>query len=123
MRKLFIADDGTEFEDEYECEEYEFINEFKDNNLVMFSSNKSRITSIEDFNNCNFIIIKSQADLDKLIKYCDSYGCRYGYPKEIGCYYYDYDSDQWDLIDSKIEQLILGLNEYYHIKELLTKVE
>lgn len=123
MRTVYIADDGTEFDDDFECEKYEYKCDFKNNNIIILDREGEILDSSDDinFNFCHYIKVKSFKDLDILQKIYE-YN-EFNVPNDIGEFYYDDESDYWYLIDDKIEELNDELNKLKNIKYKLNNNE
>lgn len=114
----YIAEDGKEFDDEYECREYEIGLSFDlyKNVLKLYDKNNNEITldtlrDCYDFDAICYIVIKEEKAYDWL------YDTMYGYygltiPKHddvekenYNCaFYYDFDYDKWISCKKKIEE-------------------
>lgn len=67
----YIADDGTEFDDEWDCRDYEFRQAFKFSGIEIYGKHNKRLNdplSDETYSNSQKIIIHSQDALDILSK-------------------------------------------------------
>lgn len=120
MRTVYIADDGMEFDNEYECEKYERKEKLKDNTIVMLDSKNNLLDNkIEKFESCLAISIKNRRDLD-IVQYMSEYtGC--SCPCNIGDFYYNLSNDEWEFLDDSIEELEEELNYLKKIKEKLNE--
>ena len=78
MRTVYIADDGKQFEDEYECEHHEF--ELKHPHLQTieaYNKDGEKITDLLDedaYDNCERIILHSEEELSDLQYGADYFG-------------------------------------------------
>lgn len=97
---MYIANDGTQFEDGYECKEYEFNLLKKGADFVMFNQKAEMTDELED---CFFINIKNQQALDYLTNYGGYEG--YAVPTDIGSFYYSEDDNRWYNLKDKIDEL------------------
>lgn len=82
MRVIYIADDGTEFDDETECYEYEvgkkhpcLMNvKFFDKNGNMFGIDKNHIYAYSTYNNSEKIIIHDEDELKDFLWWSEACG-------------------------------------------------
>lgn len=123
MRTVYIADDGTEFSDKTECEEYETLKIFKINNIPMLDDkftwvDTNSFESFNDFELCEYIKVNSKEDLKILKEIYNWTG--YEVPNSVGEFYYDHDEYCWKKIDSKIFVLKEEIKFYENIKERLS---
>lgn len=118
MRTVYIAGDGTEFNNKIECESYEQREKLKDNSIIMLDRNNNLLENKEEnFEKCFAIRIKNERDLD-IVYYMGEYtGC--SYPYEIGDFYYNTDNDEWESLDEEIEELKRNLENFKIMKEKL----
>lgn len=97
---IYIANDGKQFNDEYECRLYE-INLLKDGaDFVMLDHNEEKTDDPQD---CYFINIRNQKALDYFTAYEEWEGLRF--PSEIGSFYYLREYDDWFPITDNIKEL------------------
>ena len=113
----YIADDGTEFEDEDECLYYERTEKMKTiKGVKFFFGNGEEITnysSLEDLlNRSYFIKITDENDFDKFEEIIsDEFGGDYwadGWDSlrgETGLFYYDEDFERWMSWDEQYDKL------------------
>lgn len=104
IRKIYVADDGEEFENKRECEEYE--RKFKAvDSVVFFDENCEKLMGKDPgdlMNNGMFLFIKNAEKAEQFFEWEHEY---YGYnypqdPKTGGLYYYDeHDDEYYDLIE------------------------
>ncbi len=122
MRTVYIADDGTKFDNEIECEKYERKEKLKDSNIIMLDKNNKILdNNIENFEKCLVISIKNKRDLDIVYYMGEDTGC--SCPYDTGDFYYDIYNDEWEFLDIKIKDLEAELNSYKIIKEKLNNGE
>lgn len=122
MRVVYIADDGTEFDNEIECETYEQKEKLKDNTIIMLDGNNNLLdNTIENFESCLAISIKNRRDLD-ILHYMEEY-TGYSCPYDTGDFYYNTYNNEWECLDTKIKELEAELNSYKIIKEKLNNGE
>ena len=116
MRTVYIADDGKQFEDEYECEHHEF--ELKHPHLQTieaYNKDGEKITGLLDedaYDNCERIILHSEEELSDLQYGADYFGF-YSYCDidEVGEWIFDHETEHF----SKNEKstFIKGLSDKY----------
>lgn len=100
MRTVYIADDGKQFEDEYECEHHEF--ELKHPHLQTieaYNKDGEKMTDLLDedtYNNCEKIILHSEEELSDLQYAADYFGF-YSYCDidEVGEWIFDYETEHF----------------------------
>lgn len=70
MKVIYIADDGTQFEDKWTCEEYEWtLNHKNIYNVLIYDENGNRLTdfmSQDTYENANIVIVPDNAALEDL---------------------------------------------------------
>lgn len=120
MRTVYIADDGTKFDNELDCENYEYELNVKNNTIIMFDEEGEVLDSSNYMNieNCYYIKIKTNNDLEILQKIYEYTG--FIVPNEIGEFYYD-DSDRFDNLWHSIGDRIEELNKLKNIKEKMNE--
>lgn len=75
MRVIYIADDGTTFDDEWDCQDYEFRQSLSLDDIEIYDENGNRfddILSEDAYNNCVKVVVKTDkavADLHKIVEY------------------------------------------------------
>ena len=116
MRVVYIAEDGTKFDNEIECEIYEQREKLKENTIIMLDGN-----NIENFESCLAIRIKNRRDLDIVYYMEECTGC--SCPYDTGDFYYNTYNNEWECLDTKIKELEAELNSYKIIKEKLSNEE
>ena len=84
-KTIYVAFDGKEFEDEYDCREYELSENAKniDDDLLMYDENGKQmfITQFDyDYNRIDYVIFKSKQAYDCFTLSMDY--CEYTYPNE-----------------------------------------
>lgn len=110
MRTIYIAYDGAQFDNEHECEIYEFKQGIKDNKLIMLDENKNVMESNEsNLEKCCYIKISNKKDLEILHNMCDYNGCCC--PYDIGEFYYDFEYDDWADLNMEIKNLEKNLTD------------
>ena len=113
----YVANDGTEFEDENECLVYERKKGMKEiEGVKFFSENGKEITNCSNFEDLLdlsfFIKITDKNDFDKFedLLY-DEFGCHYwadGWEDlrgETGLFYYEKEFDRWLSWDEQYDKL------------------
>lgn len=123
MRTVYIADDGKQFEDEYECEHHEF--ELKHPHLQTieaYNKDGEKMTDLMDedtYNNCEKIILHSEEELSDL-QYAADYLGFYSYNDitEIGEWIFDYETENFSknekstFIKELSDKYVSELNKY-----------
>lgn len=120
MREItkYVANDGKEFDDEYECREYEIKVESKlyENTLYLYDRNGNRYSTTEmndfyDFDYITIIVIKSKGAYDWLSDAMyDYYGLDIMSREEVekenyNCaFFYDDDIDEWVSCKERIDE-------------------
>lgn len=111
----YVADDGTEFDDEYDCREYEWQQGTKDAEYVLLSHNfkilpKDRPSSYDD---ACYIFLPTEESIQKLL---DNWDCEmistyspgvlhYMSKNELGLYAWDEDREEWYHLGKKLDEL------------------
>ena len=93
MRTVYIADDGTQFDNEYECETYEFNLTISDHNLKFYDAGGTLldypITDSRIYNLSEKVIVPDEQSLDVLRKISYANGwCEFDYIDSIGVWEY-----------------------------------
>lgn len=110
---IYRADDGTDFEDETECREYEFAGNTKDCQYSLLNSSFRILdhTIPNSYDYCSYIFVpNAQAmedlsdnwDADLIGSYCPDFIC---YGALTGLYAYDHDREEWFHVGEKIAEL------------------
>lgn len=100
MRTIYIADDGKQFEDEYECEHHEFkLKHPHLQTIEAYNKDGEKMTDLMDedtYNNCEKIILHSEEELSDL-QYAADYLGFYSYNDitEIGEWIFDYETEHF----------------------------
>ena len=97
MRTVYIADDGKQFEDEYECEHHEFELKYPHlQTIEAYNKDGEKMTDLLDedtYNNCEKIILRSEEELSDLQYAADCLGFySYNDITEIGEWIFDYET-------------------------------
>ena len=109
MRVIYVADDGTTFDDEWDCKDYEFRRSLSLDDIEIYDENGNRfddILSEDAYNNCTRVIVKTDkavTDLHKIVKYTgfiyyddiDSPGIWNIKIEDIGCTGFEKEEKQW----------------------------
>lgn len=75
MRVIYVADDGTTFDDEWDCKDYEFRKSLSLDDIEVYDENGNKfddILSEDAYNNCVKVVVKTDkavSDLHKIVKY------------------------------------------------------
>lgn len=74
MRTVFIADDGTQFDDEWDCKDYEFRKSLDLDSIEIYGKYRTRYDPLSEdgYNKAVKIIVKTEravSDLHKIAKY------------------------------------------------------
>ena len=93
-KEFYIADDGTEFEDEYECVAYDM--ELLCKNLEAYDENFNRV----DLGSAEYLVVHCNDELDDIKKVCNFNGWTYYGLIEAGLYKYNnfYSKECWEKI-------------------------
>lgn len=123
MTVKYIAFDGTQFDTEDECYDYERRIKLEDynnsNDIIVFDDGGQRMFGDFDdtLNNCSYVFLSKQfADehiQDLLFTFC--------IPNQKGLYYYDYNSDTWIKAKERITELEQKLKKFQIINNYLDK--
>lgn len=99
----YVAFDGTRFDDEFDCMDYEFTLQMKDCKIRAYDSKRHRVNDwydIDGYSNVHRIIVSDEKDLDDIRRVCEYAGI-YNEVNSIGTWVYDEDEDNWILRPSK----------------------
>jgi hypothetical protein len=116
MEVIYRADDGTEFEDEYECEEYEFRKELVGSSVVLLRNVRNDIEGCEHITNADYADVPDEKSAGAFIKMNnrEGYCCirwRHKSPDKEeaevppGVYYWEEEGESFELFDDKIARL------------------
>ena len=118
MRVVYIAEDGTKFDNKIECKTYEQKCNMKNCGIVMLDTNGENLEVNDgNYERCIYIKITNDKDLE-IIKQMSYNVGSYSDPEEFGEFYWD-DSGEWCLIDDRIEELENELKSLKEAKEKL----
>ena len=129
IKTTYISDDGSEFDTEEECLEYEAV--YKNTSSVVLLDYEKHPLDMSDlveaFNSCIYIHIVKKKEARLLLDYVESY-CGCGLPRnaiqEGHTYFYDDDfgypeNDYWVDLDEMYDEVV---SKYKAVKEALSKV-
>lgn len=137
MRTLYIADDGKQFEDEYECRNYEFcISHPHLKTIELYDRHGKKLTDpLDDETYFNFtkIIIHSEEELTDLYDAADYTGFTGYYDiKSSGTWVFDQDKEKFvkyvnpafnqELSDKYVKQIEDSIHPVYLLTELLLEL-
>lgn len=100
MRTVYISDDGKQFENEYECECYEFVLKHKElKTIEAYNKDGEKITDLldeDEYDNCEKMILHSKEEVSAL-QYAGDYFGFYSYCDidEVGEWFFDYRTNQF----------------------------
>ena len=115
---IYRADDGTDFDDEYDCRYYEWSTNVKDNDhlpVKLLNSNCQTLPRHEtdSFNDAYFIFIGSEEAADFLADiwdtnmvevYAPHFLCRYN-TRKTGLWAYDESTEEWYHLGDRLAEL------------------
>ena len=112
----YVADDGTEFETEKECREYEQEFYKIHSSMIMFDENFDKIDVVTAccLSNAYYLCVKDNAE--KVDSYLEE---QFGFGEGIyksGMYIADKEEARWNLIDNLIEQYKNNIEKLATIK-------
>ena len=117
-KTIYIAFDGKEFEDEYDCREYELNTKLKDigDDLLLYDKNGKKIEKIDNqlsAESIDYIVVKSEKAYEYFVEQMDYFGLNYPdyYNSPICSYYYDYDENEWINIKDRVQCLQLEIDK------------
>lgn len=99
----YVAFDGTKFDDEFDCLDYEFILKMKDCKLRAYDNKRHRVNNWYDINgysNVHRIIVADEKDLEDIKRVYEYAGIYIGV-NSIGTWVYDEYEDNWVLRENK----------------------
>lgn len=117
----YVADDGTEFDTEKECLEYEeHINDIK-KCFILYSENLNKLTYDSADSVYYLHILEKPTEVANYLY--EEYGLGFNYDiiNTIGIYYYD-DDGLWKYVDGMIEAYINRINKLKSIATQITKL-
>ena len=117
-KTIYIAFDGKEFEDEYDCREYELNTKLKGigDDLLLYDKNGKKIEKIDNqllAESIDYIVVKSEKAYEYFVEQMDYFGLNYPdfYDSPICSYYYDYDENEWINIEDRVQCLQLEIDK------------
>ena len=115
---VYIAFDGKEFDNEYDCREYELNTKLKDigNDLLLYDKNGKKIEKIDNqllAESIDYIVVKSEKAYEYFVEQMDYFGLNYPdyYNSPICSYCYDYDENEWINIEDRVQCLQLEIDK------------
>ena len=117
-KTVYIAFDGKEFDNEYDCREYELNTKFKDigDDLLLYDKNGKKIEKIDNqllAESIDYIVVKSEKAYEYFVEQMDYFGLNYPdyYNSPICSYCYDYDENEWINIEDRVQCLQLEIDK------------
>ena len=117
-KTIYVAFDGKEFDDEYDCREYELNTKLKDigDDLLLYDKNGKKIEKIDNqllAESIDYIIVKSEKAYEYFVEQMDYFGLNYPdyYNSPICSYCYDYDENEWINIEDRVQCLQLEIDK------------
>ena len=115
---VYIAFDGKEFDNEYDCREYELNTKLKDigDDLLLYDKNGKKIEKIDNqllAESIDYIVVKSEKAYEYFVEQMDYFGLNYPdyYDSPICSYCYDYDENEWINIEDRVQCLQLEIDK------------
>ena len=117
-KTIYVAFDGKEFDDEYDCREYELNTKLKDigDDLLLYDKNGKKIEKIDNqllAESIDYIVVKSEKAYEYFVEQMDYFGLNYPdyYNSPICSYCYDYDENEWINIEDRVQCLQLEIDK------------
>ena len=117
-KTIYIAFDGKEFNNEYDCIEYELNTKLKDigDDLLLYDKNGKKIEKIDNqllAESIDYIVVKSEKAYEYFVEQMDYFGLNYPdyYNSPICSYCYDYDENEWINIEDRVQCLQLEIDK------------
>ncbi len=117
-KTIYIAFDDKEFDNEYDCREYELNTKLKDigDDLLLYDKNGKKIEKIDNqllAESIDYIVVKSEKAYEYFVEQMDYFGLNYPdyYNSPICSYYYDYDENEWINIEDRVQCLQLEIDK------------
>ena len=117
-KTIYITFDGKEFDNEYDCREYELNTKLKDigDDLLLYDKNGKKIEKIDNqllAESIDYIVVKSEKAYEYFVEQMDYFGLNYPdyYSSPICSYYYDYDENEWINIEDRVQCLQLEIDK------------
>lgn len=89
MKDIFVACDGTEFEDEDDCIDYEY--KLAENKLSCYDENFEKVY----LDNCDYVDATTEESLELFRELCKHYGFNRTGIAGVGLYWYEPKADTW----------------------------
>ena len=117
-KTIYIAFDDKQFDNEYDCREYELNTKLKDigDDLLLYDKNGKKIEKIDNqllAESIDYIIVKSEKAYEYFVEQMDYFGLNYPdyYNSPICSYCYDYDENEWINIEDRVQCLQLEIDK------------
>ena len=117
-KTIYVAFDDKEFDNEYDCREYELNTKLKDigDDLLLYDKNGKKIEKIDNqllAESIDYIVVKSEKAYEYFVEQMDYFGLNYPdyYNSPICSYYYDYDENEWINIEDRVQCLQLEIDK------------
>ena len=117
-KTIYIAFDGKEFDNEYDCREYELNTKLKDigDDLLLYDKNGKKIEKIDNqllAESIDYIVVKSEKAYEYFVEQMDYFGLNYPdyYNSPICSYCYNYDENEWINIEDRVQCLQLEIDK------------
>ena len=117
-KTIYIAFDDKQFDNEYDCIEYELNTKLKDigDDLLLYDKNGKKIEKIDNqllAESIDYIVVKSEKAYEYFVEQMDYFGLNYPdyYNSPICSYYYDYDENEWINIEDRVQCLQLEIDK------------
>ena len=117
-KTVYIAFDDKQFDNEYDCREYELNTKLKDigDDLLLYDKNGKKIEKIDNqllAQSIDYIVVKSEKAYEYFVEQMDYFGLNYPdyYNSPICSYYYDYDENEWINIEDRVQCLQLEIDK------------
>ena len=117
-KTVYIAFDDKQFDNEYDCREYELNTKLKDigDDLLLYDKNGKKIEKIDNqllAQSIDYIVVKSEKAYEYFVEQMDYFGLNYPdyYNSPICSYCYDYDENEWINIEDRVQCLQLEIDK------------
>ena len=117
-KTIYVAFDDKEFDNEYDCREYELNTKLKDigDDLLLYDKNGKKIEKIDNqllAESIDYIVVKSEKAYEYFVEQMDYFGLNYPdyYNSPICSYCYDYDENEWINIEDRVQCLQLEIDK------------
>ena len=114
-KTIYIADDGTEFDNEDECLRYESkiaLSELGDRILFFDENRRPLELSCDNYEKCFYIVIKDESAISHFISTMEDEGYS-ELPHSVGVYEYNTYTDKWVNLSEKVANIINLIKELY----------